>query len=106
MEGYIVGSRDFCILCPYWGILTIVARAGDNMEIHFKAFVGDSGGPAFPNHFQCGGGNCGTPLGLAGGVIRVRYISLGWVVAMPRRFLLFRRRTDSFNQPLVVAGED
>ena len=31
----------------------------------------DSGSPAVPNHFQCGGGRSGAPLGISGGGCRV-----------------------------------
>ena len=40
LEGYRVGTWDFCILHTYWKRLILVDRIVNITKIHFKAFRG------------------------------------------------------------------
>ena len=65
---------------------------------------GDSWGTTLPDHFQCGGGCGGAPLGIAGVGGRGISIRLGEGGAVLRHFILCGRQPDSVNQPQVAAG--
>ena len=66
--------------------------------------MSDPWGPAVPDHFKCGGGHVGAPLGIIGGGSRGGPRGMGEGGAKLLCILLCGQSLDSVDQARVTAG--